>query len=107
MITVAHGNAAFEVLEVDRARLVGQLHYNTVGALLPAGEQAIGAGRAASIDLKDVTESDSAGLALLIEWLSFAQSVKRPLRYENVPTQIRELAHLSDLEGLLNCVLGR
>ena len=53
------------------------------------------------IDLSSVSESDSAGLALLIEWLSVAKQAKRALRYENIPEQIQELARLSDVEPLL------
>lgn len=101
MTSACKGSACFEALTDGRARVEGVLHFNTVAALLPAGEQAIGAGRAMLIDLKDVTESDSAGLALLIEWLSFAKSANQTLRYENMPAQIRELAHLSDVEDLL------
>ena len=101
MTTACRGSACFEALADGRARVEGVLHFDTVASLLPAGEQAIGAGRATLIDLKDVTESDSAGLALLIEWLSYAKGAQQPLRYENVPSQIRELAHLSDIEDLL------
>ncbi len=59
------------------------------------------AGRAAVIDLSTVAESDSSGLALLIEWLSIAKNAERPLKYENIPSQIKQLAVLSEVEGLL------
>jgi phospholipid transport system transporter-binding protein len=48
-----------------------------------------------------VTASDSAGLALLIEWLSVAKSAGRTLRFDNVPSQLRQLARLSDVEVLV------
>ncbi len=101
MTTACKGSACFEALTDGRARLEGVLHFDTVASLLPIGEQAIEAGRATLIDLKDVTQSDSAGLALLIEWLSVAKAAQQPLHYENVPAQVRELAHLSDIEDLL------
>jgi phospholipid transport system transporter-binding protein len=85
----------------DRSRLSGMLNFSTVSALLRPGAEAIGAGRAAVIDLSGIAESDSSGLALLIEWLSIARAARRGLRYENVPEQIQELARLSDVEGLL------
>ncbi len=93
--------AAFEELGGDRSRLAGTLHFDTVSALLAPGAEAISNGRAAVIDLSGVSESDSSGLALLIEWLSVAREARRELRYENVPEQIQELARLSDVEGLL------
>jgi phospholipid transport system transporter-binding protein len=91
----------FEVLEGDRARVNGSLHFSTVSALLPLGTDAINADRAAVIDLAGVTSSDSSGLALLIEWLSVAKGSNRALRYENMPTQLQQLARLSEVEELL------
>jgi phospholipid transport system transporter-binding protein len=94
-------DAAFEVLEGDRSRVTGSLHFTTVSTLLPLGVDAIDNGRAAVIDLAGVTASDSSGLALLIEWLSVAKAATRTLRYENIPSQLQQLARLSEVEELL------
>jgi phospholipid transport system transporter-binding protein len=94
-------DASFELLEGGGARVVGSLHFNTVSALLAAGVAAIKGGRADVIDLAGVTSSDSAGLALLIEWLSVAKSTGRALRFENIPSQLQQLARLSEVEELL------
>jgi phospholipid transport system transporter-binding protein len=101
LISNTRHTAAFEVQDGDRSRVNGVLHFTTVTALLRAGIEAIGNGRAAVIDLSGVSDSDSAGLALLIEWLSVAKSENRSLRYENVPAQLHQLARLSDVEDLL------
>lgn len=93
--------AASLELDSDRARLTGALGFGTVTALLPAGAAAIRDGRAGVIDLAAVTGSDSAGLALLIEWLSIARTAARALRYEHVPEPLLQLARLSDVESLL------
>jgi phospholipid transport system transporter-binding protein len=93
--------AGFEMLEGDRSRVTGTLHFTTVTKLLEAGTEAIGNGRAAVIDLAGVKDSDSSGLALLIEWLSVAKSTRHTLRYENMPVQLHQLARLSDVEELL------
>ena len=53
------------------------------------------------IDLAGVTASDSSGLALLIEWLSVAKAAGRALRYDNIPSQLHQLARLSEVEELL------
>jgi phospholipid transport system transporter-binding protein len=100
--TDKHGAATFEVQDGERSRVVGSLHFSTVSALLQAGAAAIAAGRADVIDLSTVAESDSSGLALLIEWLSLAKAAQRSLRYENIPSQIKQLAKLSDVEELLS-----
>jgi phospholipid transport system transporter-binding protein len=94
-------NAAFEVLEGGRSRVTGSLHFTTVSTLLPLGADAIADGRADVIDLAGVTGSDSSGLALLIEWLSVAKAAGRTLHYDNIPSQLHQLARLSEVEELL------
>jgi phospholipid transport system transporter-binding protein len=94
--------AAFEVLEGGRSRVVGSLDFTTVTHLLPLGAAAIAAGHAAVIDLGGVSGSDSAGLALLIEWLSVAQDSKHALQFENIPAQLHQLAGLSEVDALLS-----
>ena len=81
--------------------MIGSLHFTTVSTLLSAGAKAIGRNEAGVIDLAAVTTSDSAGLALLIEWLSVAKGANRTLRYENIPCQLQQLARLSEVEELL------
>jgi phospholipid transport system transporter-binding protein len=93
--------ATLEVTEEGRARAVGSLDFSTVNALLPVGSDLIRRGQAAVIDLAGVTDSDSAGLALLIEWLSVAHEAGRGLRYDNVPSQLHQLARLSEVEELI------
>lgn len=93
--------ASFELLDGGRSRVVGSLHFSTVSALLAAGEEAINEGRVELIDLAGVTGSDSSGLALLIEWLSVAKAAGRVVRYDNLPSQLQQLARLSEVEDLL------
>jgi phospholipid transport system transporter-binding protein len=93
--------AVFESPEGERSRVIGVMHFTTVTALLRSGSEAIANGRAAVIDLSGVKDSDSSGLALLIEWLSIARAERKTLRYENIPAQLHQLARLSDVEELL------
>jgi phospholipid transport system transporter-binding protein len=93
--------ADFVPQEGERARVNGVLHFTTVTALLRSGSEAIAGGHAAIIDLGGVKDSDSSGLALLIEWLSIARAEHKNLRYENIPAQLHQLARLSDVEELL------
>jgi phospholipid transport system transporter-binding protein len=94
-------SAKFEVLKDERSRVVGSLDFATVALLLPLGGTAIAAGQASVIDLGAVVGSDSSGLALLIEWLSVAKGAGRSLRYENMPSQLQQLARLSEVDELL------
>jgi len=51
-----------------------------------------------TIDLAQVTNTDSGGLALLIEWVKFARGNRVELKFRNIPEQLLTLAKLSGLE---------
>jgi phospholipid transport system transporter-binding protein len=51
-----------------------------------------------SIDLSRVSSTDSAGLALMIEWIKYARDHKIQLRFENIPEQLLNLARLSGFD---------
>ncbi len=94
-------------IEIDdgHIRLVGELSFETVPGILaqtPRLFSASGEGKAIEIDLQDVSRSDSAGLALLIEWHRLACRLQRPIRFHNVPGQILAFARVSHLEDLLD-----
>jgi phospholipid transport system transporter-binding protein len=100
-LTAASEAATFESHAGGHSRVCGPLDFATVTHLLPLGTSAIEQGNAAVIDLGGVTGSDSSGLALLVEWLSIAKAAGHPVRYENMPLQLQQLARLSDVEELL------
>jgi phospholipid transport system transporter-binding protein len=56
------------------------------------------AGKEITIDLSRVANADSAGLALMIEWIKYTRSKRIPLRFKNVPEQLLTLAKLSGLD---------
>lgn len=100
--------AAVTVVESapDRYGVRGPLTFATARRALDAGLGALAAARGASIemDCSEVGASDSAGLAVLIEWLAWARRNGRELSFSNVPEAIRAIARICEIEGLL---LGR
>jgi phospholipid transport system transporter-binding protein len=91
---------AIERTEPGRLEASGVLGFETAADALKSGLRLIGSD-ACTIDLGKVTEGDSAGLAVLIEWLSTARSAGAKLRYVKVPEQILAIARISDVEDLL------
>ena len=93
----------FSIQRVAEGRLEasGVLGYATAGRALPAGLALIARGSTCTIDLSRVTEADSAGLAVLVEWLATAKSRGTVIRYQGIPAQILAVARISDLESLL------
>ncbi len=95
-------SAVINKVDSHHFQLEGELNQTTATELLqsmlsqfpPTGSEAI-------IDLQGVTRTDSAGLALLVEWLRQAEKQNITLRFDNLPVQLREIARISDLLPLL------
>lgn len=83
-------------------RLEGVLTFKTVGPLLDSGQKAFEPHSRIIIDMVGVTDSDSAGLALLIEWVTWANHSVREIRYKQVPQRMVNIASISEVEDLLD-----
>ena len=57
--------------------------------------------RALEIDFGGITASDSAGLAVLLDWLGAARGAGRSLCYRRLPAGLVALARISEVEELL------
>lgn len=96
--------APAELRQVDSGHfaVVGELGFETVRALLASSQaQFAGANPQFEVDLSGVTQSDSAGLALLIEWLKLATRSGKTVRFTRVPGQLHALARISEIDGFL------
>jgi phospholipid transport system transporter-binding protein len=56
---------------------------------------------AIDVDCSGVTASDSAGLTVLLDWLSCARKAGRTLTLSNLPAPILAVAKISNVEELL------
>jgi phospholipid transport system transporter-binding protein len=52
------------------------------------------------IDLGGVGNADSAGLALMLEWIKISRSRKTSIKFRNIPQQLLNLAKLSGIDKL-------
>lgn len=84
----------------DRLQVVGPMTIALATRLKSAGESAIGAG-ATVVDLSQVTEVDSASLAVLFDWLRTAREKERALSIVHPPESVRSLALLYGVADLL------
>ena len=97
----AAATATLAPLGDGRFKVSGALNAETVGALLERSEESFKGSPKLELDLAGVPEGDSAGLALLIEWLRLARQNKQDIHFANVPAQIAALAVISEVEELL------
>jgi len=75
--------------------LKGNLIFNTINKSVLNTLDFTQAPSSITIDLQQVGKIDSAGLALLIEWIKFAQAHQKKLYFDNIPAQLTALTKLS------------
>jgi phospholipid transport system transporter-binding protein len=82
--------------------LSGELVFDTVPDLLESARLFESDARIVALDLEGVSRADSAGIALLIEWLRAARARGKSVSFINVPPQMVAIARVSGVDGLLN-----
>jgi phospholipid transport system transporter-binding protein len=85
----------------NRLVVEGELDFTTVIGLLADTQPLLDAGADVRIDLQGITRSDSAGLALLIEWMRTAQRLGKAIQFLNIPSQMLDIARVSSLDQVL------
>jgi phospholipid transport system transporter-binding protein len=57
------------------------------------------------VDCSGITHSDSAGLAVLLDWMAVMKREGRPLCFANLPSGLLAVARISGVDGMLQkCV---
>lgn len=84
-----------------RYKLSGDLSFKTAGAVLRDSKNLFGNNQEIVVDLAEVKQADSAGLALVVEWLAQAKRSNTALCFQNIPQQMLSIARTSDLDKLL------
>ena len=79
----------------------GPVTFATAGELLKASRAVFNDQAAVTVSLEGVTSVDSAGLALLLEWLRQAKVDARSVRFLGIPEKLLAIARLSGVEALL------
>ena len=85
-------------------KIEGILDFNTVKSLK---NQTIGLFKGASeiqFDLSAVSQSNSAALALMLEWLKIAEKNQVSLSFSNFPEHLRQLARVYGIEQDLKII---
>ena len=87
--------------ETGYINVCGDLTFETVNDLLVSARQVFSHIEVLDLDLADVGCSDSAGLALLIDWMRSAERKNKNIVFHNIPAQMLAMAHASGLDELL------
>jgi phospholipid transport system transporter-binding protein len=84
-----------------RYSLEGVLDFATVTRVAVSGTALLRRDASVDIDLAGVTSANSAGLALLLEWLDVARARGARLTYRNLPDSLVRIAAVSNLASIL------
>jgi phospholipid transport system transporter-binding protein len=81
--------------------LNGHMTFDTAGEILRESEEPFEKYTRIEVALDGVTETDSAGLALLLEWITWANHTVREITFTGVPEIINAIARTTEVENLL------
>ena len=86
-----------------RVVVTGELTFGTASEARQVGILVLESSRAERIvvDCAAVTRADSAGLAVLLDWLAWGRRRSRPLSLQNLPASLVAIARISEVDGLL------
>ncbi len=83
-------------------RVLGELSFATVAELLAQSTPVLeGASEPCCIDCSQLARVDSAGVALMVEWLRLRRAAGKDIRYTGISPETRAIIEVSDLDGLL------
>ncbi len=84
-----------------RFALSGSMSFETADRILRDSAVPFRQHDSIEIDFSGVTEADSAGLALLIEWKSWSAERDASIQFSALPRAITAIARTTDVEHLL------
>lgn len=93
--------ASLETRGEGRFALSGEIGFGNAATLLAEGLERFGGEGPIEVDLSGVIHADSAGVALLLEWVASLRDAGRELRYRGIPAQVLAIARLSGVDGFL------
>ena len=81
--------------------LNGRMTFGTAGQILRESEDLFEEHTRIEVSLAGVSDSDSAGLALLLEWITWANHTVREITFADVPDKINAIAKVTEVDSLL------
>jgi len=81
--------------------LSGEMTFHTAGQILRVSERLFEEHTRIEVNLGGITETDSAGLALLLEWITWANHTVREIQFLEMPAKVVAIAKTTEVESLL------
>ncbi|NOZ53572.1 MAG: STAS domain-containing protein [Gammaproteobacteria bacterium] len=95
-------SASIEIRSDGNYDISGDLSFETVSTLWQDSKTVFRNNGPLIVDLRQVSRSDSAGLALLLEWIRMARKTGQSIAFHNIPDQLQNIARVSGIDALLS-----
>jgi phospholipid transport system transporter-binding protein len=90
----------------DTVALIGELDLKSVPGLWAATQRRFRRQPPRRVDLSGIHRADSAGVALLVEWLRLAHNRQVELQFIHVPAQMTAIIQVAALDDVLPLANG-
>lgn len=88
-------------------QITGDMTFESVPQLLTDSKAVFGDVEDLNLDLAEVKQVDSAGLALLLEWISQAKAKDAKISLKGIPESLREIARLCQVDSALDAFVEK
>lgn len=89
-----------------RFTIEGEVVFGTVMSLLVESRAQFAEQQSIEVDLQGVTRINTAGLALVVEWLRWARQERRNLTLVNPPPTLTALARICEADNIIASALA-
>lgn len=89
-------------LKEGRLMVSGDLDFSTVPNLSEQSAPLLAQCKQLQFDLSAVHSANSAGLALLLEWLKYAKTSAKAISFMNVPEKLLQIAAVAGVDKMIN-----
>lgn len=93
--------ATLDQIEKGQFRISGELDFQSVPIIWEKSQELFGSSDSVVVDLTGVVRCNSAGLALLIQWMRYAKSLDKRIVFHHIPEQMREIAKVCGVDQFL------
>lgn len=93
--------AQLKINDAGQVDVVGSLSFGGILPLLQQSSSFFDGKTPLTFNLEGVEKTDSAGLALLVEWMALAKKKEQYITFTNIPKQMLDIARVSGLDTVL------
>jgi phospholipid transport system transporter-binding protein len=96
-----NNTASLEQTGNGQFKVRGELDFQTVPAVWEKSQRLFADSASIAVDLAGVQRSNSAGLALLIQWMRYADTHDKRIAFHHIPEQMHEIARVCGVDNYL------